>query len=609
MMAETIESLTLSDFEAAGWREIMEAASGKTCLNYGELFQPKFVEAEKIGNAVRARVYRLLMEVSYLRLEPHSVEQPYQARFRLGNGRSATPEDFAPCDVALFNDLAQSVKDPEMRARLADLSWILTRQHGAAELAINSYLESAKQLEDPKLPVECLHRLERALRLAAQLRSDDLIVKVTGHIQSILATRRSEFPFRLACGLLDMLSESHRGDPAKCAAFADEYATHAESQNDFETAHDFWRLKAKWLGSPASQGERRLAQVAAADTHVKKADLLIRSGMQADHMTIADLLERSIQAHRQIPNQKERVAELHKRLLSIQLGALDQLKTMELARVNVTDIVERAISRVRGKDLPLALLGIASIVQRPEPETLRKQAIENFKFAPLTAGLPRVIVGPSGKIVAKTPSAFSSDEAQREASIKHAMKFELDLWRNLSANAIAAARSQIVLEHPVSQRDWDPLITDNPFIPPGRERIFAEGLHAGLMGNLLVAVHLLVPQFENSIREILTRGGAITSKLNNEGIQEEKHIQELLYMPEFEHLFGPAITFDLKALLVDHGGPNLRHGTAHGLRSADEFSTADTLYFWCLVLGFCIPIMLQAVTAEAAKKMTKDAKG
>jgi hypothetical protein len=66
----------------------------------------------------------------------------------------------------------------------------------------------------------------------------------------------------------------------------------------------------------------------------------------------------------------------------------------------------------------------------------------------------------------------------------------------------------------VSQRDWDPLVTDNPFIPPGRERIFAEGLHAGLMGNLLVAVHLLVPQFENSIREILTRAGAITSKLN-----------------------------------------------------------------------------------------------
>jgi hypothetical protein len=85
-----------------------------------------------------------------------------------------------------------------------------------------------------------------------------------------------------------------------------------------------------------------------------------------------------------------------------------------------------------------------------------------MKVAPLTAGLPRVIVGSSGKTVAKTPSAFSSDEAQREASIKHAMRFELDLWRNLSANAIAAARAQIVLEHPVCRSEigirWSPTI-------------------------------------------------------------------------------------------------------------------------------------------------------
>src|SRR5208282_3858522 len=182
---------------------------------------------------------------------------------------------------------------------------------------------------------------------------------------------------------------------------------------------------------------------------------------------------------------------------------------------------------------------------------------------------------PSGKTVAKTPSAFSSDEVQREASIKHAMRFEIDLWRNLSANAIAAARAQIVLEHPVSQRDWEPLVTDNPFIPPGRERIFAEGLHAGLMGNLLVAVHLLMPQFENSIRELLFRAGEIASKYDKDGIQDEKHIQQLLYMPKFEELLGPAITFDLKTLLVEHGGPNLRHATAHGLRAAAEFSTTD----------------------------------
>src|SRR5271166_5037336 len=145
MISESIEPLTLQDFEAAGWREIIEGGAGRTCLSYGELFQPKFVEAEKARDAVRTRVYRLLMEISYLRLDPSSADQPYQARFQFGQGRSAMPEDFARSDVALLNELARAVHDPEMRARLADLSWILNRQHGAAELAINSYLESAKR--------------------------------------------------------------------------------------------------------------------------------------------------------------------------------------------------------------------------------------------------------------------------------------------------------------------------------------------------------------------------------------------------------------------------------------------------------------------------------
>ena len=44
------------------------------------------------------------MEVSFLQLNPRSADQPYEARSRLGNGRSAIPGDFAKCDVALFND-------------------------------------------------------------------------------------------------------------------------------------------------------------------------------------------------------------------------------------------------------------------------------------------------------------------------------------------------------------------------------------------------------------------------------------------------------------------------------------------------------------------------
>jgi hypothetical protein len=187
------------------------------------------------------------------------------------------------------------------------------------------------------------------------------------------------------------------------------------------------------------------------------------------------------------------------------------------------------------------------------------------------------------------------------------MRWELGLFRGIAAVAIVAVRDQTVIEHPVLLRDWSPLVLNNPFIPPGREQIFAEGLHAGLTGNLMVAVHLLIPQIENSFREILRRHNVIPSKLNKDGIEEERHIQDLLYMKEFKQVFGAALTFDLTALLVDHGGPNLRHETAHGLKSYDEFTTPDALYFWCLTLRLCIPLFLQRLLARAASQESKAA--
>jgi hypothetical protein len=77
------------------------------------------------------------------------------------------------------------------------------------------------------------------------------------------------------------------------------------------------------------------------------------------------------------------------------------------------------------------------------------------------------------------------------------------------------------------------------------------------------------------------------------------HLQEILYLPKFE-VFGANLTFDLKTLLVDHGGPNPRNGTAHGVRSYQEFFSPEALYFWCLTLRLCFPPLLHQLLADAA---------
>ena len=205
----------------------------------------------------------------------------------------------------------------------------------------------------------------------------------------------------------------------------------------------------------------------------------------------------------------------------------------------------------------------------------------------------------SGKTVAKTPSATSPDADEAEAAVRAAMARQLGFARSISAIAISAAVSKIIFEHPVQIADWGPLVSDNPFIPADRASIFAEGFTRGLPETCWSP-----RPADASDREFVPRDpfAAWRRTLEAKSIRHTggEHLQELLYLPKFEEVFGADFTFDLKTLLIDHGGPSLRHGTAHGLRSYAEFLSPEALYFWCLTLPVCFPPLFLKLLADAA---------
>jgi hypothetical protein len=130
------------------------------------------------------------------------------------------------------------------------------------------------------------------------------------------------------------------------------------------------------------------------------------------------------------------------------------------------------------------------------------------------------------------------------------------------ASCLKAARAAITNEHAIRLRDLDFLVLGNPFIPMGREGIFARGLQAGFEGDWLVAMHLLVPQIENSIRHVFQLSGEIVSTLQAGGTQEERDLGWLLTCSKMTEVFGAPLTFDLRGLLIEKFGNNFRNNTA-----------------------------------------------
>lgn len=156
---------------------------------------------------------------------------------------------------------------------------------------------------------------------------------------------------------------------------------------------------------------------------------------------------------------------------------------------------------------------------------------------------------------------------------------------------IEPAKRVVLREHRITPDTFHDFVSHNPLVPAGREYIFARGLSEWMHGDLLVATHLLVPQLENSLRSLLERTGVVTTSLSPGGLQGDRMLGSILAADELEELLGRGTVFDLKCLLIERFGANLRNLMAHGLAEhASMYSPAASYLCW-MVLHLCARVV------------------
>jgi hypothetical protein len=220
---------------------------------------------------------------------------------------------------------------------------------------------------------------------------------------------------------------------------------------------------------------------------------------------------------------------------------------------------------------------------------LRADAVESIEGSPLASLIPPVTrLGGTGKVVARQATGSGTSDDAKESLILHKMLLNASLYRQVVvAGQLEPMRQQILDEHHVRYDDFLPFVSYNWIVPPGREPFFIQGLHEGLHGNIVAALHILVLQLENSIRCLLTDLGVVTSSLDKDGIQKEYDINEMLYEPRLAEVLSEDIIFTLKGLLVDRADANFRNKLAHGMLEYGEFFGYTAFYIWGLVFRLC----------------------
>lgn len=563
-------------------------AKDRTCMNYERHFVDEARRAAEIGDDKRKLICELFAILCSFSLNLDGNE-PYRPKWEWGDRRALVPSDLTPASRELLLEVVEHIEDSELRARVADVLWVIRAgTYQVASLAIDAYLESAARLEDPVHWVQGEQCIERALQLAKQLgRNGNLYRKAIDYIEEVVQKLNGEDPMWFSYRLLSLLLNNNEGEPLTYIPLTQKLAEQAEAARDWQRAREHWELLAKWYSRQQNDDEVYSARLRAAQTYLRQADDYVTKE-EPLYRNASHELSQGVEALRRIRASQELIQQVHARLLDYQQKD-DDFQEVSFS-IDIGEYVETVRNAIKGKTLREAILTLAGGILSPSYSALRKNIEELQEQSPLRFLIASQQLNAEGRVTAQRPGLNMEDEDVYELAIhaemyRHAAMFHHDL---VAQGYIMPAIYQINLDHQIRLQDLVEFVHNNPFVPPHHEEIFLRGLHYGLLGDFMLATHLLVPQIENSIRYLLQQRGVITSGLNSQGIQEEYDLNKLLYkVPEVEELFGKDLLFDLQGLLVDRFGSNLRNLLAHGILNSYEVQSLKAVYVWGVVLRLC----------------------
>lgn len=604
-------NVTADDLRRYDWQARLEKHPCKECHSFFSVFAASAKEYEDAGDDLGRRVHALLHVVASFHANYDTKGNPYDPLWRNSDGsRALMAEDLTDADLDALSGILDEIKDPEFRARVADILWECRRDHKAAQKAVRAFLESAERLKTDDLWPPYTDRLERAAHLAAKLGfGKALHQEVLGVVEAAIREFENNSKSGLLCVRLMMTALAHgASDTARYAALAERLANDFAAAGNLDFSEHYWHCAESWHREAKNESEIRRCQLGAAECLIAKGE----KGIEARNLGLgyaAHWMGRGLEGLRQARADATRIKEVHVRFLELQHQALSELSPMEFDPQKFPGfqeaektVQEGAIAHVRGFGFEEAVARLVHVSTPTNTATLRTQIEDQSDGLIFDKIVSTVALDHSGKVadmmppVGFGPSGIEED-AMRKKMVQQAKQI---LWQMQVVWKIEPARMTIVSEHGIRRRDLVFLVTGNPFIPRGHEGIYLRGLQAGFFGDWLTAMHLLIPQIEASLRYVLQQNGIVTSTLEADGTQKERDLNQLLWMPDIDRIFGKDIAFDLRGILIERFGFNMRNESAHGLMPEGAFYSFAPSYLWWLVLrlGWAGYALIQSSTNE-----------
>lgn len=217
----------------------------------------------------------------------------------------------------------------------------------------------------------------------------------------------------------------------------------------------------------------------------------------------------------------------------------------------------------------------------PKKES-EKQTLDRFvKDAPFMYMMRESLFDYRGMEIAVIREIDTDYEGHLISHISESMRFEAVILHSIIEEG--KKRGIFTVDNIMS------VIMKSPSIKKDRLHIIRKGLESYFNDDYLVSVHLLIPQIEEAIRNLIEIARIPVLKPNKSGRGFQfRGLDDILRDRNAQKLLTEDLAYYLRILLTDNRGWNLRNEVCHGIAPLSLFNkmTADRLFHVLLCLGF-----------------------
>lgn len=509
--------------------------------------------------------------------------EPFGPMMQMGGKRSMIPDDLSDTQLDELQSTLEAIEDPVYRARVGDVIWLRRKDPAAARIAVQAYLEAGKRVEHPEHWTTSMEMYERAIRLARQIEAKGELPKsVLAHLEGRVFHYDGSDPLYFTYKALILLAEFRFGDFENLSDIAGRVAEQSRAEGNYERARSYYDAQARHLKYANKSEQAEESRVAAARTFVEEAEAREAKG---EYIAAHSFWGSAIAAFRDRASLRDEIPELQRRYAAAGEKLLGEMQEVTSEKIDISKLVKESREVVSGLPWEDAFYGFVSLIPLIDPSDLREVTEKGIKTNPIHATIAASIYDASGRKVGVRPPAFTDDQNQYEKAISGLMEQNARIHRDLSVHAnIAPAMRQIVDEHEISQSSFEAILQDSAFIPEDRRELFYQAFEAGFRWDFSTALHILIPQSENALRFVLEQNGISPVNVDGDGVEEVWGVERILNHPKILEVFGDSYVYELKSLLVERLGPNIRNLFAHGALPPAAFQSETSVYLWWIVL-------------------------